>query len=137
MTSRSETLEAGSDGGERDHSCKPVGVIGKLPFNDQFRLEDAVALVNGNGFGTQADDTPIKSPWGRLGVRYANKAADLSLRLGVSGAIGDQLSEADPGPPPVPSERFQFKRFGADFELDQRGLAVSEAAASGCWRRPP
>ncbi len=113
-----------------------IGLIGKVPLGEAFRFEDAVTLVNGAGFGVQDDDTMMKNLWGRVGVRYENGAAELVLRWGVSGAFGDQMGEADPGPPPVPPERFQFKRLGADFEVDHRwAFLVAEYAAG--WDEIP
>ena len=113
-----------------------IGVIGKLPLGEEFRLEDAATLVNGAGFGVQGDDTTMKNLWGRVGVRYENQAAELVLRLGVSGAFGDQMGEADPGPPPVLAERFEFRRLGADFELDHRWLFLAAEYAMG-WDEIP
>jgi phosphate-selective porin O/P len=95
-----------------------VGVLGKLPLTETLALEDAVTVVNGAGLNVQADDTFRKNVWGRVGVRY--DTADLMLRGGVSGAWGDQLEPADPGPPMLPAFDFQFTRLGFDVEAEHR-----------------
>ena len=95
-----------------------VGVIGSIPINDRFRLEDAVTVVNGSGMNVQADSTARKNVWGRLGVRYRSAAKDFTVHLGVSGASGDQHEPIDSGPPAVPAFTRTFTRFGTDLEID-------------------
>jgi hypothetical protein len=111
-----------------------IGLVGKRKLTDQLRLEDAIALVNGAGIGVQADDTQLKNLWARVGIRYRD--GDLTVHGGVSGAIGDQMSEFDPGPPPVPAERFGFRRVGADVEVDHRLFFASAEFATG-WDEVP
>lgn len=102
-----------------------VGVTGFIRLAKGWRFEDAVTLVNGAGLNVQADDTPRKNVWGRVGVRYKN--GPTTIRLGVSAASGDQLEPAQPGPPPIPSYTLDFSRFGADFEVDHpRGFFAAE-----------
>jgi hypothetical protein len=36
-------------------------------------------------------------------LRYQNKEVDLDVRLGISGALGNQIEPEDPGPPVVPA----------------------------------
>lgn len=111
------------------HRDLGVGLVGDLELGDALRLEDAVALVNGAGLGVQADDTQLKNLWTRLGLRY--RAGDLTVRAGVSGALGDQVGEPAPGPPPVPAERFAFRRVGGDVEVDTRWFHLGVEAALG------
>ena len=47
-----------------------IGLLGSLPLGGGLRIEDAVTLTNGTGLNVQADDTDMKTVWGRLGVRY-------------------------------------------------------------------
>lgn len=113
-----------------------IGVMGRIKVAKGVRIEDAVALVNGAGFGVQDDTTTRKNLWGRVGVRYKQDPKDLTIRFGVSGAIGDQLEPADPGPPPVPEERFAFKRVGVDVTVDHPWFfAAAEYAMS--WDEVP
>ena len=97
-----------------------IGVVGKLELAPGLRLENAVAVVNGAGFGVQQDDTHRKNVWGRVGIRYENEPLGLVIHAGISGAIGDQLEPEDPGPPVVPATRFAFKRIAGDLEVDHR-----------------
>ena len=95
-----------------------IGLVGSMPVGDRFRFEDAVTVVNGSGMNVQADSTPRKNIWGRLGVRYRSAAKDLTVRFGVSGATGDQNEPIDSGPPLVPAYIRTFTRFGTDLEID-------------------
>lgn len=112
-----------------------VGIVGHVPLTDAWRLEDAMAVVNGAGFGVQADDTELKNVWARVGVR-GELAGDMVLHAGISGAIGDQMGEPDPGPPPLPAERFTFRRAGADLELDHPWFFAGAEFAMG-WDTIP
>ncbi len=118
------------------HRDLGIGLVGKIKVTDDLRVEDAVALVNGAGFGVQADDTQMKNLWARIGVRYRPGAGELVVHAGLSGAIGDQMGEPDPGPPVVPAKRFGFRRLGADLEIDQRWFYASTEAAIG-WTETP
>lgn len=106
-----------------------LGLVGSLPLTERFRLEDAVTLVNGAGSNVQADNTPKKNLWGRVGLRYRDSS--MTVRVGVSGASGDIFEIADPGPPPVDSFTVTFTRYGTDIEIDHRlGFAAAEYVSS-------
>ena len=92
-----------------------VGLKGNVPLGGGFRLEDAITVVNGEGFNVQADNTRKKNVWGRLGVRY--KSGGLLARFGVSGGRGDQREIGDPTNP-QDDVLFAFDRLGTDFEID-------------------
>lgn len=111
-----------------------IGVVGSVRLGGGFRLEDAVTLVNGSGLNVQADSTARKNVWGRLGVRY--RSGDLTLRLGVSGASGDQQEPADSGPPPVAPFTFTFTRYGADFVVDHPRVHFAAEYIAGDDRAP-
>jgi hypothetical protein len=117
------------------HRDLGVGLVGKIALSEQLRIEDAVAVVNGAGFGAQADDTQQKNLWARLGVRY-RPGDDLTIHAGVSGAYGDQMSEPDPGPPAVAATRFGFRRLGGDVEIDHRWFHLGVEGAVG-WTIEP
>jgi len=102
-----------------------IGLIGKVPMTAKLDFEDAVTVVNGSGMNVQADSTSRKNVWGRAGLRYNGR--DKYVRVGISGATGDQLEPADPGPPPVNGFTFDFTRWGADLEVDHRlGFLAAE-----------
>ncbi len=113
-----------------------IGLIGGWPLGDGFKLEDAVTVVNGAGMNVQADDTGKKNVWGRVGARYRDKQRELSARLGVSGAIGDQSQPADPGPPATPAYVFNFTRLGADLELDSPWVFLAAEYVMGTDEAP-
>ena len=116
------------------HRDLGVGLVGAIKLSDDLRIEDAIAVVNGAGFGRQADDTQMKNVWARVGVRW--RPAGLVIHAGLSGALGDQMSEPDPGPPPEPAVRFAFRRAGADLEVDHRYFHVGVEGAIGFTRLP-
>lgn len=113
-----------------------VGIVGNWKVAKGVRIEDAVTLVNGAGMGVQADDTTRKNLWGRVGVRYKNDASGLTVRIGLSGALGDQMTEADPGPPPEPAQRFEFSRIGTDLTVDHPWFFGAAELAMG-WDELP
>ena len=95
-----------------------LGIEGSLPVTRRFSLEDAVTVVNGAGSNVQADNTPRKNVWGRVGLRYRDSS--LTVRVGASGASGDQFEAAAPGPPPEDAFTLAFTRVGTDVEIDHR-----------------
>ncbi len=110
-----------------------VGLIGNVPFSDRWRFEDAITVVNGNGLnppGTD-DNNDQKNVWGRVGVRYKSTDRDLTAWLGVSGAQGDQLDEGDDPADPSDDFLFDFRRMGADFELDHKWFFLAMEYAQG------
>lgn len=93
-----------------------IGLLGSLPLGGGLRIEDAVTLTNGTGLNVQADDTDMKTVWGRLGVRY--KFDGSWVRLGGSGGIGDFVNPGDSNLNPTDDFLVKFKRVGADAEID-------------------
>jgi len=97
-----------------------IGLIGNLKLKGGFRLEEAITVSNGAGMNVQADDTPAKNVWGRIGIRYKNKkAGDLTGRLGLSGGIGDLIERGDSLLTTTDDFRLKFRRAGTDLEIDQ------------------
>ena len=107
-----------------------IGLIGRVPVGRGFAIEDAITVVNGAGLSAQADDTPTKNVWGRLGGRYRNKPGGTTVWLGGSIGIGDLVEPADP----VAMEDayvLEFRRFGVDCEVDTPwAFAAAEAVTS-------
>ena len=122
-----------SDGLSRGVTLRDIGIglIGKIPVNDQFQVEDMITVVNGAGMNVQADDTHRKNIWGRLGVRYDNLDARVVVRLGVSAAWGDQREQVDPAMPNLTRPVIQFTRLGGDLEIDQEYATVSAEYVRG------
>lgn len=93
-----------------------IGLRGVIPLVDNFAVEDAFALVNGDGMSVQLDRNKRKNVWGRVGLRYKDKARNVLVRLGFSGGVGD-LREFD-GPVAKPEYNIRFRRVGADLQID-------------------
>ena len=94
-----------------------VGLIGNIKLGKGVRFEDALTVVNGSGANVQADDTPRKNVWGRLGLRHRNDASNMLTRVGVSGGAGDFIERGDLLDP-ADDVRIEFVRKGADVEID-------------------
>ncbi len=110
-----------------------VGLIGNIKLGGGWRLEDAITLGNGARINVQADDTPTKNVWGRLGVRFRDDASGLVARLGVSGGMGDMIDNNEPLNP-SDDERTKFKRLGVDVEVDHKWFFLSSELVMG-WDR--
>ena len=108
-----------------------VGLIGNVRLGKGWRFEDAVTVVNGDGLNVQADSTRRKNVWGRMGLRYRNDAADLTVRLGVSGANGDQIVEGDDPDDPADDYREAFTRLGTDVQIDHRRFLFTAEYVKG------
>jgi hypothetical protein len=103
-----------------------VGLLGDVKLGSGFRIEDALTVVNGDGMNTQADSTKMKDFWGRVGGRYKRaRLANLDIRLGVSGGIGDYIDEGDDPLDASDDFRLKFRRLGADVEVDHDWFFVS------------
>jgi len=106
-----------------------VGLIGDVPLGGGFRLENAMSITNGAGMGAQADDDNKKNYFGKLNGRYKNKDRDLTVWLGGSAGMGTLNEEGIPGVPTDPGEHVEFKRVGADLEVDHTyAFFVAEGA---------
>lgn len=120
-----------SDGLSRGINLRDIGIglVGSVPLNQRWRFEDAITVVNGSGFNVQADSTARKNVWGRIGLRY--RRPDLTVRLGVSGASGDQQEPGDPGPPVEDPFTFSFTRLGTDVVVDHPRAFFAAEYVSG------
>ncbi len=99
-----------------------VGLIGKVPLNDTWRLEDAITIVSGAGMNVQDDNTPRKNVWGRVGLRH--KVGDSWERIGISGGTGDFIDVGEPDDP-TDDELTKFDRIGVDVEIDRKWFFLS------------
>lgn len=106
-----------------------VGIIGHIPLNDTWRIEDALTIVNGAGMNVQADDTSTKNFWGRIGVRHKN-GPDSWERLGFSGGTGDFIEVEDPADP-ADDFLVDFQRLGIDLEVDRKWFFFSSEYIRG------
>jgi len=108
-----------------------LGLIGHVNLGEGLRLEDAFTVVNGAGLNVQADDTPTKNGWGRLGLRWKNHAATRTFWLGASGGVGDMIDTGDDPLDPSDDFRLVFNRWGVDTEWDSPLAFISAEYVSG------
>jgi hypothetical protein len=106
-----------------------LGIIGHIPINDAWRIEDALTIVNGAGMNVQDDDTSTKNYWGRIGVRHRT-GKDSWERLGFSAGTGDFIDQGDPEDT-ADDTLNNFRRWGADLEVDRKWFFVSAEYVSG------
>lgn len=126
---RSELSDALSRG--RNLRDVGVGLLGNVRIGKGWRFEDAVTAVNGDGFNVQADSTRRKNVWGRAGLRYRRDRADLTVRVGVSGATGDQIAE---GLDPIDTSDDYletFSRVGTDVQVEHRRFLMTAEYVRG------
>ena len=117
-----------SEGIGRGANLRDIGVslLGSVPLSARWRFEDAISVVNGSGMNVQADSTPRKNVWSRVGARY--RRADFTMRIGLSAAVGDQI-EPPSAPGLTDGFKVDFTRVGADVQFDHPRLwAVAEFA---------
>lgn len=95
-----------------------VGLIGNVRLWKGWRFEDAITVVNGAGMNVQADTTRRKNIWGRAGLRYRKDAADVTVRVGMSGATGDGIAEGLDPLDPADDYLESFSRLGTDVQVD-------------------
>ena len=87
--------------------------------------------MGGSLLNVQADNTPKKNVWGRVGVRYKNKPGDLMFRFGLSGATGDLIAEGNDPIDPKDDFRQTFNRLGTDVQIDHKRFFLSAEYVKG------
>ena len=108
-----------------------VGLIGNIKLAKGWRFEDAITVVNGDGLNVQADSTRRKNIWGRAGLRYRQDNADLTARVGVSGATGDGIAEGVDPVDPADDYLQTFSRTGIDVEVNHRRFLMTAEYVRG------
>ncbi len=108
-----------------------IGLIGNARLGKGWRFEDAITVVNGDGLNVQADSTRRKNVWGRAGLRYRNDRTDLTVRIGASGATGDQMAEGADPTDPADDYREGFTRLGTDVQIDTRRVLFTAEYVRG------
>lgn len=109
-----------------------LGVLGDVKLPGPFRLEDALTVVNGAGLNVQADDTPGKSVWGRLGLRFKDHAErPVVARLGVSAGRGDHMDPGDDLLDPADDFHLTYRPVGVDLQVDHRLFFLAAEYVTG------
>ncbi|MFI5172583.1 MAG: porin [Chitinophagales bacterium] len=109
-----------SDGISRGENLRDIGIglIGNIPINDKIRFENAITFTNGTKMNINGpfDFNTKKALWGRVGLRY--KSDLLTIRLGGSFGYGGLRYLGDTLNIPTDDIYVDFKRIGADLEID-------------------
>ena len=124
-----------SEGIGRGANLRDIGVslLGSVPVRARWRFEDAISVVNGSGMNVQADSTPRKNVWSRVGARYRH--GEFTMRVGVSAGVGDQI-EPPSAPGLTDGFKVDFTRVGADVQIDHPRLWMVAEFATADDRGP-
>lgn len=108
-----------------------IGIIGHIPINNNLRIEDAVTFTNGTRMDVTGpyDFNTKKAVWGRVGLRY--KKDDLTIRVGGSLGIGGLRYLGDTINDAHDDVYVDFKRFGADVQVDHKYFFIAGEYAIG------
>lgn len=122
-----------SDNLSRGYNLRDIGLglIGKIPLNNEWSIQDAITFTNGSKFNVTGPQqfSRTHNGWGRLGIRY--KKSDLQFDAGTSAGKGvipdfglDPLDPAD-------DTHTYFKRLGFDAEAEQKWFSLAAEYALG------
>lgn len=108
-----------------------VGMLGHIPINKNFRIEDAVTYTNGTRMDVTGpyDFNTKKALWGRVGLRYKKK--DFTMHLGGSFGTGGIRDISDNIFDPADDVYIDFKRMGADMQVDHKYFFLGGEYAMG------
>lgn len=125
-----------SDGVSRGENLRDIGIgiVGDIKLNKRFRIEDAITFTNGTRSNVAGpfDFNTKKALWGRIGMRY--KKDDFSVRLGVSFGIGGLRYLYDNPIDPSDDVYSDFKRVGADLQIEHKYFFLAGEFATGTDR---
>lgn len=125
-----------SDGVSRGENLRDIGIgiLGSIELNKNFKIEDAITFTNGTRMNVAGpyDFNPKKALWGRLGLRYKNKEFD--VRLGGSFGFGGIRYLGDSIANPNDDIYSNFKRFGADLQINHKLFFMASEYAEGTDR---
>ncbi|MFN0032238.1 MAG: porin [Flavobacteriales bacterium] len=116
-----------SDGITRGFTLRDngIGIIGHIPINKHWRIEDAITFTNGARMDITGpyDFNTKKALWGRIGVRY--KKDELTFRAGGSFGtggirdIGDNIIDA------ADDIYIDIARVGADLQIEHKSFFMA------------
>ncbi len=125
-----------SDGVSRGENLRDIGIgiVGHINLNNNFRFEDAVTFTNGTRSNVTGpyDFNTKKALWGRVGVRY--KKDDFIVRLGTSFGYGGIRYLNNLLNDPSDDIYVNFKRIGADLQIDHKYFFLASEYAKGTDR---
>lgn len=115
-------LGAMSDGIARGLTLRDngIGIIGHIPINKNFRIEDAVTFTNGARMDITGpyDFSSKKALWGRIGLRY--KKDDFTVHLGGSLGTGGMRDYGDDPIDPIDDIYIDIARIGSDIQIENK-----------------
>lgn len=124
------------DGAMRGENLRDVGVglLGEVPLNKRFRMENAVTFTNGTRMNVEGpwEFNTRKALWGRVGVRYKRK--DLVVRLGGSFAAGGLRYLGADIVDPTDDVYASIDRVGADVQVEHTWFHLTAEYAQGTDR---
>lgn len=122
-----------SDGVSRGENLRDIGIglIGNIPINTTWRLEDAITFTNGTRMNVAGpfDFNTRKVVWGRMGVRYKTDA--ITFRLGCSFAFGGLRYLGDTIETPDDDVYADITRIGADVQIEHKYFYFASEYAQG------
>jgi hypothetical protein len=125
-----------SDGVSRGENLRDIGIgiLGHIKLSSNFRIENAVTFTNGTRSNITGpyDFNSKKAIWGRIGIRYKND--DYTARLGGSFGLGGLRRLGDLADDTSDDIYVDFKRIGADIQIDHRHFFLAAEYAMGTDR---
>jgi hypothetical protein len=122
-----------SDGVARGENLRDIGigVLGNYKLNKNLKIEDAVTFTNGTRINVAGpfDFNTKKALWGRLGLHYKKEKFD--VRLGGSFGFGGIRYLGDTITSPTDDIYVDFKRFGADLQINHKRFFIASEYAQG------
>jgi Phosphate-selective porin O and P len=108
-----------------------LGLLGNIPLNKNFRLEDAGTFTNGAKMNVAGpfDFSNTKAGWGRIDVRY--KKDNLMIRLGGSAGTGGIKDLGNNLANPKDDIEIKYKRFGTDLEIEHKLFSLAAEYIKG------
>ena len=107
-----------------------IGIIGHIPINKKFRIEDALTFTNGARMDITGpyDFNTKKALWGRIGVRYKKK--DFRVHLGGSFGTGGIRDIGDLIYDSVDDVYIDIARIGTDVQIENKHFFLAAEWAS-------
>lgn len=97
-----------------------IGILGHIPINKNFRIEDAITFTNGARLDITGpyDFNTAKALWGRIGIRY--KKDDFTVHGGGSFGTGGIRDIGDLSNDPVDDVYVDIARIGTDVKIENK-----------------
>ena len=125
-----------SDAVSRGENLRDIGLglLGHVSMKGKFRVENAITFTNGTRSNVRGpfDFNTKKALWGRIGIRY--KKDDFTVRWGGSFGAGGLRYLGDDIVDPGDDVYVDFRRIGADIQIDHKRFFFAAEYATGADR---